>query len=138
MTATYSHIGGLIHAGYRHRSNRLYGHTCQQAGKTHALTADGHGWKAACGEVLPSRCEDEFGFDRPTPVCEATDAAGTGVTCARCRKLLKVQRHAIQFASYGRWTTVKDAKFGTKAEAEARKADLQREYPTAALRIRLV
>ena len=151
MTATmtpaaraHTHVGGVIHVAYRHRSTRMFGHTTPQPGKQHALSLDPRtlGWVAACGEVVPAECDDELGERVRTPVCKAA-GGGEGVTCARCRRVMGVQRHAVQFryAHLGvmsRWLTVKDAKFATKGEAVARMGELQAAHPATTFRVRVV
>lgn len=93
MTATYTHTATKPHTGYRHRSNRLFGHTCAKPGAVHAANAHTktrHGWSfrgflSLCGEFVEARAENEFGDEVTSHV---TPAGATPVTCKRCRKLI--------------------------------------------------
>ncbi len=136
---TYTHVGHKPNVAYVHTSSRLYGHSDVIPGKYHAMTCGERGYYVACcGERIADRYDDGYHDPITTHIQPATDATGSGVTCARCRKLLKVQRYAVQYVSYGRWFTLKDAKFATKGEAEAKMADVRTTYPGVAVRIRLV
>lgn len=95
MPATYTHVGCLPHIGYRHRSNRLFGHTTHQSGKQHAMTFDGRAYATVCGMTIPVETDDATGERIKTPACRAS---GGKVTCRACLKLrpvaVAVSKHA--------------------------------------------
>lgn len=92
--AAHTHTVRKIHTGYRHRSNRMYGHTCQQPGKVHAVNAGtlrkwgtGYpGWFALCGEFIGRDVEDQDGELVPAPAHPV--AEGKTVTCKKCLKAM--------------------------------------------------
>lgn len=144
--ATYSHVGYRPHTGYRHRG-RDANHYSAVAGKRHALNAHGDHYVALCGELIRGRYSDEddycneLGLGEFVTVEPAADTCGTGVSCARCRKILGIQRWAVQaLCPYsGRWYAVKDHdQYATKQEAEAALAERNQLNPRQSRRVRLV
>jgi hypothetical protein len=138
--ATYTHVGCRASTGYVHCSKDGYTHNEPKAGKRHALNVGVNGFVAVCGETVSTYSADHR-CDERNPVEAAPDAAGTRVTCARCRKLLKVPKYAVQFKSLycSKWSTAKGhGQYATKAEAEAGLAALKTEFPHYPLRVRLV
>jgi hypothetical protein len=83
----YTHIGYRAQTGHVH-TGRLYGHR-DYAGKVHALTGcdniyGGGRYLAVCGETVIAEFLGESFNVRPAP-----DEVGGGVTCRRCRKIVK-------------------------------------------------
>lgn len=86
----YTHIGHSLTVGYVHAA-RHYGHA-DYRGVNHALTGparpyEGADYRALCGKTV--RAGDDGERDRLTVVAVTPDAYGSGVSCKRCRKVIR-------------------------------------------------
>lgn len=138
--ARYTHTGYRPHCGRIHTSNRLAGHTEANAGKVHALRANGIAeFIGLCGETV-RRYEETVHGDEITDHVQPA-SAGVRVSCARCRKLLGLREYAVQFRLpySSRWATVKGhGHYATKAEAETAKKAVESTNPGNVLRVRAI
>lgn len=146
MTRTYTHVGYRPHTGYRHMG-KLANHYSPVEGKRHALNAEGDGFRAVCGEFVQGHYDGDGGFCGEVGLGsfdtaeKAENATGVGVTCARCRRLIGVQKWAVQARCPGsrKWYSVKGHdQYATRDEAEVAMQERNRINPHQARRVRQV
>lgn len=136
---TYTHTGYRGYVGHY----AVTVDAIRTPGKVHALNPSGSGYHALCGETVPEYCDDHHvnpDHDNKSPVRIAPDAAGTNVTCARCRKALKISKWVVQVLSRstGRWERVKNATRDTRKDAYAAMSALEQQYRQSQFRVKQV
>lgn len=135
---SYTHVGCKPHVGYAH-IGKDWDHYGQTEGVRHAINVNGETYLSLCGERIPSRNLD-CRYDRGDSehIETAADCNGTGVNCARCRKMLGLTKWTVQYYYLGRWFTKKGHdQHANKADATAACEQLRREKPTYSFRVKM-